>query len=51
MPLSRHGLRLFEGVAGAKLLRYGYQLSGYPAELRWTDRLRYETKEISHLCG
>src|SRR3546814_2405373 len=45
--MSRHDLRLFEGVAGAMLERYGYELSGHPAEIRWDDRLDRKSTRLN----
>ena len=47
--MSMRDLRLFEGVAGSALLQHGYELSGYPAYVRWSDRLRYESQELARL--
>jgi hypothetical protein len=47
--MSSRDLRLFEGVAGPMLERFGYDLSGNPTEIRWSDQLLCETKELARL--
>ena len=47
--MSSRDLRLFEGVAGPMLERFGYELSGNPTEIRWSDQLVCETKELARL--
>lgn len=47
--MSAQDLRLFEGQAGHWLQKYGYELSGSPTHISWTDRLLYESKEFARL--
>jgi hypothetical protein len=47
--MSARDLRMFEGLAGPWLEKYGYRLSGNSTAVGWTDRLFYETKELGRL--
>ena len=49
--MSLRDLSLFEGLAGHCLEKYGYELSGRPARITWTDRLYYEAKEFTRLAA
>lgn len=47
--MSVRDLRMFEGLAGPMLEKYGYELSGNPTAIGWTDRVFYEAKELVRL--
>jgi hypothetical protein len=47
--MSSRDLRMFEGQAAQWLQKYGYELSGNPTDIGWSDRLIYESKEIARL--
>ncbi|WP_193369776.1 sulfotransferase family protein [Pelagibius marinus] len=48
--MSADDLRVFEGLAGDRLQRYGYELSGNGGSVRWRDYLRYESREYMRLA-
>jgi Sulfotransferase family len=47
--MSTRDLRLFEGIAGEWLQKYGYQLSGSPTNVTQLEKCVYEAKEFQRL--